>query len=283
MREILAWSCGKADRESQVERHWDQRRPRPQDIDRHIGARVRERRVMLGLAQQQRPAGGPGRARDRPGWRPGDRRRRDPRGWGPAAKVRIEPMHRQALPMHLSLRCGARTRRGSRCRSPAVKGRARCRMHGGATGSGAQAGNRNALKHARYTARAARVQAHASASCCARVRRSSSWPRRADLEEQGRGPRHGGRPSRRRCPTWRSWMSRTTRQHRTAAAAATRRWRRRQANGIRLVTVEAERDPARPAGGGAAGAGGGNRGSRASWRGAQSVSSTREQVFRGAS
>ena len=31
----------------------DQRRPRPQDIDRHIGARVRERRVMLGLAQQQ--------------------------------------------------------------------------------------------------------------------------------------------------------------------------------------------------------------------------------------
>ena len=31
----------------------DQRRPRPQDIDRHIGARMRERRVMLGLAQQQ--------------------------------------------------------------------------------------------------------------------------------------------------------------------------------------------------------------------------------------
>ena len=33
-------------------------------------------------------------------------------------------------------------------------------------------------------------------------------------------------------------MSRTTRQHRIAAAAATRRWRRRQAKGIRLVTVE---------------------------------------------
>ena len=33
-------------------------------------------------------------------------------------------------------------------------------------------------------------------------------------------------------------MSRTTRQHRLAAAAATRRWRRRQAKGIRLVTVE---------------------------------------------
>ena len=60
-------------------------------------------------------------------------------------------MHRQPSPMHLSPRCGARTRSGSPCRSPAVKGRGRCRMHGGATGSGAQAGNRNALKHGRYT------------------------------------------------------------------------------------------------------------------------------------
>ena len=32
------------------------------------------------------------------------------------------------------------------CRSPAVKGRKRCRMHGGAAGSGARAGNTNALK-----------------------------------------------------------------------------------------------------------------------------------------
>jgi hypothetical protein len=53
--------------------------------------------------------------------------------------------------MHLSPRCGARTRTGSPCRSPAVKGRQRCRMHGGTTGSGAPAGNRNALKHGRYT------------------------------------------------------------------------------------------------------------------------------------
>ena len=44
-----------------------------------------------------------------------------------------------------------RTRQGSPCRSPAVKGRGRCRMHGGAAGSGAPAGNRNALKHGRYT------------------------------------------------------------------------------------------------------------------------------------
>jgi hypothetical protein len=52
-------------------------------------------------------------------------------------------------PMHQSLRCGARTRSGSGspCRSPAVKGKRRCRMHGGAEGSGAPRGNRNALKH----------------------------------------------------------------------------------------------------------------------------------------
>ena len=60
-------------------------------------------------------------------------------------------MHRQYLAMHMSPRCGARTRQGSLCRSPALKDRKRCRMHGGAKGSGAQAGNRNALKHGRYT------------------------------------------------------------------------------------------------------------------------------------
>ena len=52
--------------------------------------------------------------------------------------------------MHLSPRCGARTRAGGACRAPAVGGRARCRMHGGARGSGGQAGNRNAWKHGIY-------------------------------------------------------------------------------------------------------------------------------------
>jgi len=32
-----------------------------------------------------------------------------------------------------------------------VSGKRRCRMHGGATGSGARVGNRNALKHGRYS------------------------------------------------------------------------------------------------------------------------------------
>ena len=55
------------------------------------------------------------------------------------------------LPMHQSPRCGARTRNGSACQSLAVSGKQRCRMHGGAQGSGARAGNRNTLKHGRYS------------------------------------------------------------------------------------------------------------------------------------
>ena len=50
-----------------------------------------------------------------------------------------------------SPRCGARTRSGRPCMSPAVSGKRRCRMHGGAFGSGAPPGNKNALKHGLYT------------------------------------------------------------------------------------------------------------------------------------
>jgi glucans biosynthesis protein len=53
--------------------------------------------------------------------------------------------------MLASPRCGAKTRKGPPCRAPAVAGKARCRMHGGAPGSGAPKGNRNALKHGLYT------------------------------------------------------------------------------------------------------------------------------------
>ncbi len=53
--------------------------------------------------------------------------------------------------MHQSPRCGAKTRAGTPCMSPAVKGKKRCRMHGGAAGSGAPKGNKNALKHGHYT------------------------------------------------------------------------------------------------------------------------------------
>lgn len=50
-------------------------------------------------------------------------------------------------------RCGARTRAGQECRSPAVKGRKRCRMHGGTNG-GAPKLNRNAWKHGDRSAEA---------------------------------------------------------------------------------------------------------------------------------
>lgn len=43
-----------------------------------------------------------------------------------------------------SARCGAKTRQGTACQSPAVHGRRRCRMHGG-TNKGAPAENSYAL------------------------------------------------------------------------------------------------------------------------------------------
>jgi len=58
---------------------------------------------------------------------------------------------RNTGPMLSSVRCGARTRSGRPCGSPAVGGKKRCRMHGGAPGSGAPRGNKNALKHGLYT------------------------------------------------------------------------------------------------------------------------------------
>ena len=47
--------------------------------------------------------------------------------------------------------CGAKTRDGAACRANAVRGKKRCRMHGGAPGSGAPRGNRNARKHGLFT------------------------------------------------------------------------------------------------------------------------------------
>jgi hypothetical protein len=58
---------------------------------------------------------------------------------------------RNTGPMRSSRRCGAKTRSGRPCLSPAVGGKERCRMHGGAPGSGAPRGNKNALKHGLYT------------------------------------------------------------------------------------------------------------------------------------
>jgi hypothetical protein len=52
---------------------------------------------------------------------------------------------RNTGPMLSSPRCGAKTRSGKPCMSPAVPGKRRFRMHGGAPGSGAPRGNQNAL------------------------------------------------------------------------------------------------------------------------------------------
>lgn len=73
-------------------------------------------------------------------------------------------------PMQDAPRCGARTRSGMPCQSPAVSGKRRCRMHGG-KGSGAPKGNRNALRRGLYTkamlAREARIR-----DLCRRLRES---------------------------------------------------------------------------------------------------------------
>jgi hypothetical protein len=58
---------------------------------------------------------------------------------------------RNSGPMLASPRCGAKTRSGGACRSPAVHGKKRCRMHGSAPGSGAPNANQNARKHGRFT------------------------------------------------------------------------------------------------------------------------------------
>src|SRR4051794_13592345 len=74
-----------------------------------------------------------------------------PRGEGIVRNQRINPMQGK-LPMHLSPRCGAKTRKGSPCQSPAMPN-GRCRMHGGPS-PGPPKGNRNALKHGMHTSEA---------------------------------------------------------------------------------------------------------------------------------
>ncbi len=60
----------------------------------------------------------------------------------------MQPFH-----MQQARRCSARSKRtGKPCQSPAVQGCSVCRMHG--AGGGAPQGNRNALKHGRFTCEA---------------------------------------------------------------------------------------------------------------------------------
>ena len=61
-------------------------------------------------------------------------------------KTRTNPMQRencQPLALRQCRKCGAANRQGLPCAAPAVSGKTRCRMHGGAAGSGAPTGRRN--------------------------------------------------------------------------------------------------------------------------------------------
>ena len=57
--------------------------------------------------------------------------------------MRQADIERRLANMARAPRCGAKTRAGYPCRQAAVMGRARCRMHGGAKGSGGPRGDRN--------------------------------------------------------------------------------------------------------------------------------------------
>ncbi|MDN3624478.1 HGGxSTG domain-containing protein [Methylobacterium isbiliense] len=71
----------------------------------------------------------------------------------------MHSVEKQPKPFRSAPRCGAKTRSGSPCMSPAVSGKARCRMHGGAKGSGAPKGQSNgSFKHGLWTAEAAQLR-----------------------------------------------------------------------------------------------------------------------------
>lgn len=67
---------------------------------------------------------------------------------------------RNTQAMRASPRCGAKTRKGTPCEAPAVSGKSRCRMHGGARGSGAPKGNQNAFKHGQFSRENLEWKAH---------------------------------------------------------------------------------------------------------------------------
>lgn len=58
-----------------------------------------------------------------------------------SANPDANPMHPRVDRLNRAPRCGARSRDGDPCRSPAVRGKARCRMHGAC--AGAPEGERN--------------------------------------------------------------------------------------------------------------------------------------------
>jgi hypothetical protein len=75
-----------------------------------------------------------------------------------------------ALAVHLALRCGARTRRGTRCQAPAMRGKKRCRLHGGKstgprTPEGLERSRKARWKHGLRSAQAIAQRRSAMTAC----------------------------------------------------------------------------------------------------------------------
>ena len=74
-------------------------------------------------------------------------------------------LERRLAHMAKARRCGAKTRAGHPCRQAAVRGRGRCRMHGGAKGSGGPRGKRNGnFRHGLCTREAKAILANMRAT-----------------------------------------------------------------------------------------------------------------------
>ena len=59
----------------------------------------------------------------------------------------MERNTRKPKSLRLTPQCGAKRRDGLPCQKPRAKGRTRCRLHGGAPGSGAPKGNNGRYTH----------------------------------------------------------------------------------------------------------------------------------------
>ena len=73
--------------------------------------------------------------------------------------MRQADVARRLANMAKARRCGAKTRAGHPCRQAAVRDRSRCRMHGGAKGSGGPQGDCNGnFKHGLHTREAKAIR-----------------------------------------------------------------------------------------------------------------------------
>ena len=103
-----------------------------------------------------------------------------------------------SLAMHLSPRCGAKTRRGTQCKSPAMAN-GRCRMHGGPstgpkTAEGVERIRAARTKHGRYSQAAiARRREARSAIRAIRALLKSAATTEDEGRRQGEGHRQEGR------------------------------------------------------------------------------------------